>query len=380
MKFWTLLRANLGRHKRRTFLTVASVALALFLFASLRTVITTIAAAAQFGSARRLVTTNATGFVLPLPVSYAARLVTVPGIEKVTWANWFGGRYGDGKRFFATFAIDGESYLDLYPEMAVPADQKAAFLQDKGGALIGARLVNLFGWKVGQNITLQGTIFPGDWTFTVRGVYTPTDPAINDDAMMFHWSYLDERVGRSGMAGWYIMQIDHPDNAARVAAAVDDQFRSSPYPTKTGTEQAFNASFATMWGNIGLLMNTIGLAVVFAILLVTANAMMMSARERTREVAVLKAVGFTDRLLFGLVLAEAGLITVTGAVLGLGAAKVLYRATNFNAAGFLPGFDVTWGTMALGAVITTLLMLASGIVPAAQAARLPVVTALRNVE
>jgi len=380
MKFWALLRANLGRHKRRTILTVLSVALALFLFASLRTVITTIAAAAQFGGARRLVTTNASGFILPLPIAYANRLEAIPGVDKVTWANWFGGRYGDGKRFFATFAIDPESYLDIYPEMSVPADQKAAFLQDKAGALIGARLVNLFGWNVGQNITLQGTIFPGDWTFTVRGIYTPTDPAINDDAMMFHFDYLDEHEGRPGQVGWYIVQIDRPELAAEVSKAIDDQFRSSPAPTKTGTEQAFNASFATMWGNIGLLMNTIGLAVVFAILLVTANAMMMSARERTRELAVLKTIGFTDRLLFTLVLAEAGLITVTGAVLGLGAAKLLYRATNFNAAGFLPGFDVTLPTLALGGGIALVLMLASGIVPAAQAARLPVVAALRNVE
>jgi putative ABC transport system permease protein len=161
MKFWTLLRANLGRHKRRTFLTITSVALALFLFASLRSVITTIGAAAQFGSARRLVTTNSTGFILPLPVAYANRLEAVPGMEKVTWANWFGGQYGDGKRFFATFAVDAKSYLDIYPEMSVPADQKEAFLQDKGGALIGARLVDLFGWKVGQNVTLEGNDLPG---------------------------------------------------------------------------------------------------------------------------------------------------------------------------------------------------------------------------
>jgi putative ABC transport system permease protein len=380
MKFWSLLRANLGRHKRRTFLTIASVALALFLFASLRSVITTIGAAAQFGSARRLVTMNATGFVLPLPEAYANRLSTVPGVEKVTWANWFGGRYGDGKRFFASFAVDAKSYLDIYPEMSVPEDQERAFLQDRGGALIGVRLVNLFGWKVGQTVTLQGTIYPGEWTFTVRGVYTPTDATINDDAMMFHYQYLDERGGRQGNVGWYIMEIDKPDNAAQVAKTVDDQFRSSPAPTKTGTEKAFNASFATMWGNIGLLMNTIGLAVVFAILLVTANAMMMSARERTRELAVLKTIGYSDRLLFGLVLAEAGIITLSGAVLGLGAAKLLYRATNFNAAGFLPGFGVTWATIALGGIIALLLMLASGIVPAAQAARLPVVSALRNVE
>lgn len=380
MKFWSLLRANLARHKRRTLLTIASVALALFLFASLRTVITTIGAAAQFGSARRLVTTNATGFVLPLPVAYANRLETMSGVEKVTWANWFGGRYGDGKRFFATFAVDAKSYLDIYPEMSVPPDQKEAFLQDRAGALIGVRLLDIFGWKVGQNITLQGTIFPGDWTFTIRGVYTPTDPVINDDALMFHFDYLDERSGRAGLAGWYILQIDRPENAAQVAKAIDDQFRSSSAPTKTGTEQAFNASFATMWGNIGLLMNTIGMAVVFAILLVTANAMMMSARERTRELAVLKTIGYSDRLLFGLVMLEAGIITVSGALLGLGAAKILYRATNFNAAGFMPGFDVTWATIATGGGIALLLMLASGIVPAARAARLPVVTALRNVE
>lgn len=380
MRFWVLLRANLLRHKRRTFLTMASVALALFLFASLRTVITTLGAASQFGSARRVVVTNATGFVLPLPEAYANRLAAVPGVEKVTWANWFGGQYGDGKRFFANFAVDAKTYLDIYPEMSVPPDQLAAFLQDRGGALIGARLTEIFGWKLGQNITLRGTIYPGDWTFTVRGIYTPTDPAINDDAMMFHYSYLDERSERRGEVGWYIMQIDQPGNAATIAKAVDDQFRNSPFPTKTGTEQAFNASFATMWGNIGLLMNTIGLAVVFAILLVTANAMMMSARERTREVAVLKTIGYPDRLLFALVLAEAGAIAMVGAVVGLGAAKLLYKSTNFNAAGFLPGFDVTVGTMLVGGGIALVLMLASGIIPATRAARLPVVSALRGVE
>jgi len=380
MKFLHLVTAYLGRHKRRTLLTMASVALALFLFASLRTVITTLKAAADFGSARRLVSTNASGLIFPLPVAYAQRLAAVPGIEKVTWANWFGGQYGDGKRFFANFAVDARTYLDLYPEMSVPPDQKEAFLQDRSGALIGARLVDLFGWKVGQNVTLRGTIFPGDWTFTVRGIYTPTDPVINDDAMMFHWEYLDERSGRNGVVGWYIMQIDHPQNGPRVGKTIDDLFRNSSSPTKTGTEQAFNASFATMWGNVSLLMNTIGMAVVFAILLVAANAMMMSARERTRELAVLKTIGFSDRRLFGLVMLEAGIITVTGAVIGLGAAKLLYKATNFNAAGFLPGFDVTGTTLAVGAAIALLLMLASGIVPAVRAARLPVVAALRNVE
>jgi len=380
VKFLPLVFANLGRHKRRTALTVASVALALFLFASLRTVVTTIAATAQFGGARRLVTTNATGIVFPLPLAYANRLAAVPGVEAVSWANWFGGRYGDGKRFFANFAVDAESYLAMYPEIQLPPDQRTAWLQDKSSAIIGKRLLDVFGWRLGQNVTLQGTIFPGDWTFTIRGVYTPSDAVLNDDMLLFHHALLDERIGRAGIAGWYVLQIDHADHAATIARAIDDLFRNSNAPTKTGTEQAFNASFATMWGNVSLLMGTIGMAVVFAILLVTANAMMMSARERSGEVAVLKTIGFPDRTVFGLVMLEAGVITLTGALIGLGGAKLLYKGTNFNAAGFLPGFDVTRGTLLLGFGVALLLMLASGLVPALQAARVPVVQALRRVE
>lgn len=379
MRYLPLVVANLFRSKKRTVLTTLSVALALFLFASLQTVVTTIAAASRFGSARRLVTVNATGIVFPLPISYANRLAAVPGVERVSYANWFGGRYGDGKRFFASFAVEPESYLDLYPEMSVPEDQKRAFLQDRSSALIGARLLDVFGWKVGQNVTLQGTIVPGDWTFKIVGVYTPTDKVINDDMMLFHHAYLDERMNRAGLVGWYVMRIDDPNNASAVGKTVDDMMRNSSNPTKTGTEQAFNASFATMWGNVSLLMGTIGLAVVFAILMVTANAMMMSTRERTREVAVLKTIGFSDRALFTLVMVEAGLIAGLGALLGLGGAKLLYRATNFNAAGFLPGFDVTPRTLVVGAVVALVVMLASGLVPAVRAARLPVVAALRQV-
>ncbi len=380
MKFFPLVLANLGRHKRRVFLTISSVALALFLFASLRTVVTTLARAAQFGSARRLVVQNATGLVFPLPLSYGNRLKADKGISAVSWANWFGGRYGDGKRFFAQFAVDPVSYLAMYPEIALPEDQKQAFIRERSSAIIGRRLLDVFGWKLGQNVTIQGTIFPGDWTFTIRGVYTPTDPVINDDMMLFHHDYLEEKIGRPGIAGWYVVEIADPNNTAGMAKMIDDQFRNSSAPTKTGTEQAFNASFATMWGNVSLLMGTIGMAVVFAILLVTANAMMMSARERTKEVAVLKTIGFTDRRLFGLVMLETAIITLTGAVIGLGGAKLLYKESNFNAAGFLPGFDVTTDTLLLGLGVALVLMLASGLVPAIRAARLPVVQALRTVE
>lgn len=380
MKYLPLVLANLRRHKIRTLLTVASVSLALFLFASLRSVVTTMHANAQFGSAHRLVTTNATGIVFPLPLAYGAKIKALPGVQGVSWANWFGGRYGDGKSFFAQFAVDAESYLAMYPEIEIPEDQRQAFLHERTAALVGRRLVDRYGWKVGQDVTIQGTIFPGDWTFTIRGVYTPTAPAIGDDVLLFHHEYFDERIGHAGIAGWYIVEIADAGAAATIAKGLDDQFRNSSAATKTGTEQAFQAGFATMLGNVSLLMGTIGTAVVFAILLVTANAMMMSARERTGEVAVMKTIGFSNRTLFALVIAEAGAITVVGAALGLGVAKGFYRAADFNGFGFLPGFTVTGGTLALGALIALLLMLASGVVPAAQAARLSIVQALRRVE
>jgi putative ABC transport system permease protein len=380
VKYLRLVLANLGRHKLRSILTIASVALALFLFASLRSVTTTMAAAAQFGGARRLVTLNATGLVFPLPLAYGNRIKALPGVTGLSWANWFGGRYGDGKNFFANFAVDAESYLDLYPEIVLPADQKQAFLQDRTGAIIGDRLISQFGWKLGQNVTLQGTIFQGDWTFTIDGVYHPTDPAIGDNVLIFHHEYFDERIGRAGIAGWYIVEIDDPSHAAAIAKSIDDVFRNSSSPTKTGTEREFQASFATMWGNVSFLMSTIGLAVVFAILLVTANAMMMSARERTGEIAVLKTIGFSDRLLFALVMVEAGALALTGAAIGLGGATLLYPAINFNGAGFLPGFKVATSTLITGALVALGLMLASGLVPALRAARLPIVQALRKVE
>jgi putative ABC transport system permease protein len=380
VKYLGLVLANLGRHKLRTVLTILSVALALFLFASLRSVTTTLAASAKFGGARRLVTLNATGLVFPLPLAYGNRIKTLPGVTGLSWANWFGGKYGDGNSFFANFAVDPESYLAIYPEIVLPADQKQAFIQDRTGALIGKRLLSRYGWKLGQNVTLQGTIFQGDWTFTIRGVYTPTDPAIGDDVLIFHHEYFDERIGRAGIAGWYIVEIDDPSHAAAIAKSIDDMFRNSSSPTKTGTEREFQASFATMWGNVSFLMSTIGLAVVFAILLVTANAMMMSARERTPEIAVLKTVGFSDRLLFALTMVEAGVMALTGAALGLGGAKLLYPAINFNGAGFLPGFTVATSTLVVGVLVAVGLMLASGLVPALRAARLPVVQALRHVE
>jgi len=380
MKFLPLVLANLKRHKLRTILTTLSVALALFLFASLRTVTTTLSASSNVSSASRMIVQNATAFVIPLPMSYAARLKNVPHVEAVTWANWFGGKYGDGKKFFAQFAIDAESYLAMYPEIQIPDDQKQAFMKERSSAVIGEGLVRMFGWKIGDNVTMQGTIFPGDWTFTIRGIYHPTLKEYGDESFMFHYDYLYEKAPDRVTPGWFIMKIDDPNAGPLVAKTIDDQFRNSTAPTKTGTEKAFAAGFASMWGNVKLLMSTIGMAVVFAILLVTANAMMMNQRERISEVAVMKTVGFSDARVFSLVIIEAAVIAVTGAVLGLGAAIVLPIVTGFGDGGFLPGFRVTGSTLAVGATVAVLLTVASGIFPAWQAAKLPVVQALRRVE
>ncbi|MGD0483456.1 MAG: FtsX-like permease family protein [Gemmatimonadales bacterium] len=381
MRFLPLIWANLTRHKRRTVLTTASVALALFLFASLRSVVTTLKAGADVGSESRMIVQSAKAIVFFLPMSYRERLLAVPGVAAVTWANWFGGVYQDPKNFFASFAADAESYLDMYKsDLELPADQRATFLRERTACVVGKHLMDKYGWRIGQDITLKGTIFQGDWTFTIRGVYRAVDPAFSEDALVFHYELLYERNRSWVNPGWYVLLLKDPSMAPQVAAAVDAMFKNSADPTKTGTERAFNANFVTMWGNVSFLMDSIGMAVVFAILLVAANSMMLSARERTNEVGILKTVGFTDRLLFGLVMTEASAIALGGAVLGLGAAKALYRPTGFSALGFLPGFDVTPGTLGLGLLIAVALALASGLVPALQAARLSAVQALRHVE
>ena len=254
----------------------------------------------------------------------------------------------------------------LYPELCHHADATVAKLAKK------------FGWKLGQEVTLKGTIFPGDWKFTIRGIYAVSDPRFGEDTMFFHYDYLDEGSGRRAQPGTYILELSNPGAAAQVCSAVDARFLNSEASTKTETERAFQAGFVSMWGNIGFLLNAIGTAVFFAILLVAANTMMMAARERTREMAILKSVGFRDGLLFGLVMGEAGLLSVLGGAIGILGAKLLFDATKFDAGGMLPGFQLKWITVASGIGISLGLGLLSGIVPAIQAARLPVIQAIRK--
>ena len=380
MKFLPLVLANLGRHKRRTVLTTLSVALALFLFASLRSFETTLSALTDAGSETRMVVRNATGIVFPLPKSYINRLAAVPGVKSVSWAAWFGAWYRSEREFFANFAVDAPSMIAMYPEMIIPAAELEAFLRERTGALVGVDLMQKYGWRLGQNVTLNGTIFPGPWTFTIRGTYTAAEGSAFDEmSFMFHFAYLEEATERRASPGWFYLELTDPGRAGDVAAAVDAEFKNSSAATRTETERAFNAGWFTMFGNVKFLMMTIGIAVVFAILLVTGNAMMMSARERTSEIAVLKTLGYGGRLLFALELSEAAVVALVGAALGLGGATALWGKVEIFQQ-FLPGFHVAASTQLVGAALAVALALVSGFVPALRAYRLSVVQALRTVE
>ena len=378
MKFMRLIWVNLLRNKRRTLLTVLSVTVALFLFTTLRSVVTALDAVSEVGSEARLITRSATGITFALPQSYLERLRAQEGVQSVSWANWFGGIYVNESNFFAQLAIDHETYLAMYPEMAIPDDQRQAFLNERTAVLVGRGLMERFGWTLGQNVTLQGTIFPGDWDFTIRAVYVPDDPSFGDQLFFFHYDYLYEGVNGNIIPGWYVIQLNDPAAAPAAIDRIDRMFENSSSPTKTETEKAFNAGFVTMWGNIGFLVKAIGTAVFFAILLVAANTMMMAGRERIGENAVLKTLGFQDGLLFRLVLVESVLITLLGGALGVFASKLMFGPGN-PVSSFIQGFEVAWSTVILGLVMATLLGMISGIVPAWQAMKLPVVQALRRV-
>ncbi|MBI4546243.1 MAG: ABC transporter permease [Gemmatimonadetes bacterium] len=379
MTLATLVAANLRRRLRRSILTTLGIAIALFLFITLRSVITTMRAAGEVGSETRLVVRNKLGIVFPLPMAYRSRLEAMDVVTSVTWANWFGGVYLSERNFFPQFAIDAGSYLPLHPEVQLPEEQRAAFLAERTAAVVARDLAERFGWKLGQTIALRGTIFSGEHRFTIRGIYEPATPPFQN-IFFFRWDYLKERYRESeymSNVGWYIVGVRNPDDAARIGETIDRMYENSAAPTRSETERAFQLGFISLYGNVAFFLNVIGMAVVFAILLVAANTMAMSARERFHEVAVLKTLGFSDRTVLWLVLAEAGVIAGTGLALGLAGALLFYNVRGFDAAGFIPGLSVARDTIALSVAIAALLAAVSAAVPAWQSARLQVVDALR---
>src|SRR5262249_11419550 len=257
----------------------------------------------------------------------------------------------------------------------------ASFMGEQSACVVGERLFKRKGWKLGQTVSLEGTIFPGSWPFTIRAVYRALDPAFGEEVMLFHWNYLNQKgMGGQGPAGWYILELSNPARAAEICKQVDAMFENSSAATRTETERAFQAGFVSMYGNVPFLIGVIGLAVVFAILLVAANTMMMAARERTAEIGVMKTLGFEDGAIFASVLAEAAIITLGGGLAGAFLAKWGIEGSAFNAGGFLPPMTVSWTTVAIGIAIAVFMGATSGLIPAWQASRLRIVDALRRVE
>jgi putative ABC transport system permease protein len=382
MKFLGLIFRNMTHSTRRTVLTVLSIVIALFLFCTLRTVITALNATVEIADDTRLIVRRSTSLVFPLPRSYRDRIAGVEGVTGVSWGNWFGGQYQDPRNFFAKFGVDVDTYFDMYSELLVPADQMAAFKADRSGCLVGSTLARTYNFKIGDVIPIVGDIYPypdgNEWRFTVRGIYDAREPDVDKNTMYFNWDYLNQTMGDPGIVGFYIVKLASARDAAAVSERIDGLFANSPYETKTETEAAFQAGFLSMMGNIGFLVSVIGAAIVFAITLVTFNTMMMAARERTKEIAVMKTVGFTDAAVLGLVVGEATLISLIGGALGIGLATLIWWGMQSNLAGFVPSFVVKPSTIGWGLVISLGMGILSGVIPAIQAARLPIARAFRE--
>lgn len=379
MKYLPFIFRNLFRRKTRTLLTVGSIAVALFLFGLLVTIETSLNAGVDVAGADRLIVRNKTSLIMPLPLSYQERLRQMDHITEATFATWFGGIYQDQKNFFPQFAIDTETYRELFPEFRIPDEQWQAFLADQEGAVVGRTTAERFGWKVGDRIPIQGTIWSGTWDFNIRAIYEGERAGDDESMFWFHWKYLEERrpFGK-GTVGWYTVKLDDPDHAVEVGTAIDERFANSAWETSTETEKAFAAGFAKQIGNIRLLILSIGAVVLFTLLLVTGNTMAMAVRERVPELGVLKTLGFGDTTVLGLVLAESLLIALVGGALGLGLAK-LFTLGGDPTGGMLPVFYLAPGKMALGAALALFVGLAAGAIPALTAMNLRIVDALRRV-
>ncbi|MCA1943992.1 MAG: ABC transporter permease [Desulfovibrio sp.] len=378
-----LLVRNAFRHRLRAALTVAGVAVAILAFGLLRTVIDTWHAGVEAAAANRLVTRNAISLVFPLPLSQRDKIRNVENVSAVSYGNWFGGIYVDEKNFFANFCVEPASYLAIYPEFLVPEEQRLAFLKDRKGALAGRKLMERFGWKLGDTITLRGTIYPGDWPLTIRAVYEGAHNTVDETQLLFHWAYLDETMqrqqsSRAGEVGFYMIQIRDETRAAETARAIDALFKNSRAETLTETEKAFTQGFLAMSEAILVAIRIVSYVVIVIILAVAANTMAMSARERTAEYAAMKTVGFGGGTIGLLIVGESLVLALAGTGLGLAGIPPGARAFGHFLSDYFPFVEVKVLTFQLGAVLGLGVGLLAGLFPAISAARLRIAEGLRR--
>ncbi len=382
MRFLPLIWSGLARRKVRTLFTLLSIVIAFILFNYLSAVKVAFSLGVDVAGADRLMLIHKVSFIQLLPESYKERILAVDGVREVTHQTWFGGVYQEPSNFFGQFAVEPEGYLDMYPEFLLPDEQKDAWFANRTGAIVGRATADRFGWEVGDRIPLQGTIWRtqsgAGWEFTIEGIYDGAQQATDTSQFLFHYDYLAEANSQGrGFVGWYMIKVDDPTQGVAIGEEIDSRFANSPFETTTSTEQAFVQAFAAQIGDVGTMMTAILVAVLFTILLVVANTMGQSVRERTNELAVLKTLGFSDTAVLTLVLVESMFIAVLGGGLGLGVSWWIIQQGD-PTGGFLPAFFVPPSDLVLGCGLIIALGLISGALPGVQAVRLRIVDALRR--
>ena len=382
MKYFGLIWRNIWRKKIRTSLTMLSVLVAFLLFALLSAIGYAFRSGEDVADAERLIVIDKISLINPLPLAYKNRIAATEGVHSVTHASWFGGYYQDPQVQFPQFPTEPYEYVAMYPEFKMPREQLDAWARNRQGAVIGRELADQFSLNVGDRIPIQATIWTKadggrTWEFDIEGIFETDDPRGSTAVLLFHYDYFDEaRAFGKGTVGWYILRVERGADPVQVANAIDLQFANSPNETETSTEAAFAQSFAKQFGNIALIVTLILGAVFFTLLLVSGNTMSQSVRERIAELAVLKTLGFTDRSVLGIVLAESVVIMLIGGLLGLGIGWLLVQAAAQAMGAFLPGVFLSPSAMLTAVAIMIGAGLVAGIFPALKAMRLSIVDAL----
>ncbi len=379
-----LIIRNALRHKLRSILTVIGVAIAIMAFGLLRTLVSVWYQGVESASASRLVTRNAISLTFNLPISYREKIRAVPGVKAVSYANWFGGIYISEKNFFANFAVDARTYLDLYPEFVLSDEGKKAFLRDRKGCVIGRSLSERFGWKIGDAVTLKGTIFPGQWTFTVRGIYHGAAKSTDESQFFFQWDYLNEVMKkttprRADMVGVFVVAIADPDRAAEVGQAIDNLFKNSLAETMTETERAFQMSFVAMTGAIVAAIQIVSYVVIAIIMVVAANTMAMTARERIPEYSTMKTLGFGSWHIASVIFGESIAISLAGGLLGVALSFPAGTWIEQELKQYFPLFEISSRTIVLDLVAAFIVGSVAAVFPAWRGVTINVAEGLRRI-
>ncbi|MDP1675513.1 MAG: FtsX-like permease family protein [Bacteroidota bacterium] len=386
MKILKLVYRNLLRHKLRNLLTILGVAVALFMFGTVRTVVTAWSFGVEAASVDRLVTRHAVAFIFPLPYSYRSQILEISGVKTVSYASWFQGTYKDQsfENFFPRLACDPETIFEVYPEYLIPKEQLATFKKQRNGCVVGQKLVDQHGFKIGDVIPVKGDIYPGDWEFTVVGIYKGKDKTADETQMFFNWEYLNERNRQvssfaTDQVGWYIVQIKNPNDAGTVSQSIDALYSNSAAKTKTETEKAFQQSFVSLSGAIITSLEFVSYVIIGIILIVLANTIIMSARERIREYAVLRTLGFKTFHVVGLIVGESIFISLIGGILGILLTFPTAKGIGAAFPTMFPVFAVATSTVVIAFGFSILVGIVASIFPSVYAARMKIVDGLRQI-